>query len=186
MSTALHLTVAEFDRMALTGAFDQLDRKIELIRGELREMNPPGPIHVDLVSYLTNWSVRSTDPSQIRVSVQNTMDLAEQVSRPEPDLLWIRAGRYRDRLPAATDTLLAIEVAYSSLKFDQGEKAELYAEAGIVEYWIVDAVGECVHVFRAPSGRQFLDRSVARRGQTISPLCCPTAVLDLEDMFAGE
>ncbi len=186
MSTALHLTVAEYDRMVSRGAFDQLDRKIELIRGELREMNPAGPIHVDLVNYLTQWSFRSTDLDNIWVSVQNTMDLAEQISRPEPDLLWIRAGRYRDRLPAAADTLLAIEVGYSSLKFDLGEKAQLYAEAQIAEYWIVDAEGECVHQFRAPVAGQYTDRSVAQRGQTISPLCCPKAVLDLEEMFAGE
>lgn len=57
MSTTLHLTIDEFDRMVLCGAFDHLRRKIELIRGELREMNPAGPLHDDLITYLTNWSV---------------------------------------------------------------------------------------------------------------------------------
>ena len=61
MSTALHLTTDEFDRMVHCGAFDHLCRKIELIRGELREMNPAGPRHDDLITYLTylmNWSVK--------------------------------------------------------------------------------------------------------------------------------
>ena len=57
MSTTLHLTAAEFDRMVGCGAFAHLHRKIELIRGELREMNPAGPIHGDLIIFLTNWSV---------------------------------------------------------------------------------------------------------------------------------
>jgi hypothetical protein len=56
VSTGLHLTAAEFDRMVECGAFDHLNRKIELIRGEIRETNPAGPIHDDLISYLLDWS----------------------------------------------------------------------------------------------------------------------------------
>ena len=39
--------------MVSVGAFDRLERKVELIRGELIEMNPAGPIHDDLITYLT-------------------------------------------------------------------------------------------------------------------------------------
>lgn len=59
MSTALHLTTDEFDRMVEKGSFDHLVGKIELIRGELRRMNPAGPVHDDCSSYLsasTGWS----------------------------------------------------------------------------------------------------------------------------------
>ena len=45
-------------------AFDGLERKIELIRGEWIEKNPAGPVHDDLITYLTHWSVRSADPLQ--------------------------------------------------------------------------------------------------------------------------
>ena len=54
MSTGLHLKAQEFDRMVERGAFDHLNRKIELIRGELREINPAGRLHDDLITYLTN------------------------------------------------------------------------------------------------------------------------------------
>ena len=46
-----------------------------------------------------------------------------------------RAGR-----PLAEDVLLVVEVADSSLGFDTGEKADLYAAAGIADYWVVDVV----------------------------------------------
>ena len=53
MSSVLRLTSDEFDRMVNRGAFVDLHRKIELIRGELREMNPAGPVHDELIAYLT-------------------------------------------------------------------------------------------------------------------------------------
>ncbi|MDV6031631.1 MAG: Uma2 family endonuclease [Phycisphaera sp. RhM] len=183
MSTSLHLTAAEFDRMVTCGAFDHLHRKVELIRGELREMNPGGPLYDDLIMFLTGWSARSTSADQISVTAQTGLDLASLHSRPEPDLLWGRAGRYQEKHPSADDVKLAIEVSHSSLNDDLQEKGELYAEAGTQEYWLVDAGGACVHVFRSPQGKAFTDHTIARRGDRISPLAAPEAVLDLDDLI---
>ena len=183
MSTNLHLSVAEYDRMVERGAFDHLNRKIELICGEIREINPAGPIHDDLIAYLNEWSVHATERKTIRVTVQTGLDLSDWHSRPEPDLLWVRAGRYRDRHPTAADVKLAIEVSDNSLQAYLIEKAALYAEAGIVEYWIVDAKGQCVHVFRSPQAGQYLQRSVAKVGEFLSPLERCTNPLDLQDLF---
>jgi Uma2 family endonuclease len=104
-------------------------------------------------------------------------------SRPEPDLLWIRAGRYLDRHPSAADVKLVIEVADSSLQSDLIEKAALYAEANIVEYWTVDVQGRCVHIFRSPSAGTYADRSVAKCGEHLSPLEPCQKPLDLGDLF---
>lgn len=183
MSTNLHLSAIEYDRMVERGAFDHLNRRIELIYGELREMNPAGPVHDDLIAYLTDWSVRATDRDKIRVTVQSGLDLADLNSRPEPDLLWVRAARYRDRHPTAADVKLAIEVSDSSLQADLIEKTALYAQAGIVEYWIVDAKGQCVHVFRQPQAGEYTQRSVAKIGEFILPSAPCNAPLDLRDLF---
>jgi len=43
----LHLNLAEYDAMVLKGAFDDLNRRVELIRREIVEMNPAGPVHDD-------------------------------------------------------------------------------------------------------------------------------------------
>ena len=186
MSTGLRLTVSEFDRMVARGAFDHLHRNIELIRGELREMNPAGPLHDDLITYLNGWSGRSTSPDEISVTAQTGLDLEELDSRPEPDLMWVRAARYRERHPRASDVQLAIEVSHSSLQTDLREKAELYAEAGIVEYWIVDPSASCVHVYRRPQGKEYTDRYLANRGETLSPLAEPGAILDITELFGGD
>ena len=186
MSTTLRLSLDEYDQMIARGAFVGIDRHIELIRGEMREMNPAGPLHGDLIAYLTTWSAKHADLSRCFITGQSGVDMPDVGSRPEPDVFWIHRRRYRDRHPATTDVLLAMEVSDSSLEYDLGEKAMLYAEAGLTEYWVVDVPGQQVHVMRNPSATGFQDISVIRKGQTASPLVQPDARLDVRDLFDGE
>lgn len=186
MSTGLHLTTEEFDRMVACGAFDHLNRKIELIRGEIREMNPAGPLHDGLITYMTNWSARNSRAGLTDVTSQTGLSLPEQHSKPEPDLMWLKAGRYLKRHPTGSDVQLAIEVSYSSSKSDLLEKAVLYAEAGIGEYWIVDASAGCVHVSLNPVAGEYTDRSIAKPGEFLAPQVCSDAKLDISDLFAEE
>ena len=172
--------------MVECGAFNHLNRKIELIRGELCEMNPAGPLHDDLITYLNNWSVLSATKHGMIVTSQTGLSLPDFESRPEPDLLWLRRARYQQRHPGSSDVRLAIEVSYSSLQHDLEVKADLYAEAKIVEYWIVDADSSSVHMYREPHNREYTDRRIATRGETVSPLAAPDAKLDLSDLFATE
>ena len=132
MPTTLHLTLTEYDSMVRVGAFDRIERKVELIRGELIEMNPAGSIHDDLVTYLTDWSADLRDKAITRITSQTGLNLPEQISRPEPDLLWLRKDRYRQAHPTASDVQLAIEVAMSSLEYDLEQKRLLYAAAGCI------------------------------------------------------
>lgn len=170
--------------MVACGAFAAIGRKVELIRGEICEMNPAGPMHYDLIDFLTNWSVRSTDRAHIHVRVKSGMQIPQSESCPEPDLLWVKAKRYLDALPSAADTLLAIEVADSSLKSDRTIKAELYAQAGIQEYWIVDVHGQCVYIMReaAAAGHYGWQRT-AKIGESIAPLAEPSANLNIAELF---
>jgi Uma2 family endonuclease len=186
MSTTLNLKVEEYNHMVEIGAFQHLNRKVELIRGEIRAMNPAGPIQNDLLAYLTEWSSQVTNRQKVRVTVQTTLELSEQHSCPEPDLLWLRPGRYRDRHPAAIDVKLAIEVSDSSWQRDLDEKSKLYAAAGLVEFWIVDATAQCVHVFRTPHRGQYGKPTVYRIGDVLSPLEPCLSPLNIHDLFAAE
>lgn len=185
MNTTLHLTLDEYNHMVASGAFDSLNRKIELIRGEIREMNPAGPVHDDLIDYLNDWSVRSTDRSTIHIRGQTGMAIPQLASRPEPDVFWVKAKRYLNAHPTGLDTLLAIEVADSSLQSDRTMKSELYAEAGIQEYWVVDVQGRSVYVMRhIAADHRYGWQRTATVGDKLSPLAQPTAVLDIADLFA--
>ncbi len=179
----LCLTLAEYDQMVATGAFVGFDRKIELIYGELTQIDPAGPVHDDLIVFLTNWSARHTDPEQTLVASQIGLDLESQHSRPEPDLMWIRNRRYRQQHPQACDVQLAIEVSDSSLTHDLEVKRRLYAAAEVVEYWIVDAGAKCIHVHSDPQQGNYHSQRIVILGDTLAPRFRPQAELKLDELF---
>ena len=184
MSSALRLTPDEYDRMIANGAFVGIERKIELIRGELREMGPADPIHEDYIDFLNRWSTQATTAEDCVVRVQNSIDLDD--SRPEPDVTWLKPGRYAARRPRADDVLLLIEVANSSLPTDLQGKAELYAEFGVAEHWVVDVKGECIHVFSDADDCEFQSRRIIPKSESLSPQCKLTAVLKLSEHFLAQ
>jgi Uma2 family endonuclease len=182
----LHLSLAEYDSMVQKGAFDDLGRGVELIRGEIIEMNPASPLHDDLVAYLNDWSMDGRDRRITRITSQTGISLPEIDSRPEPDVFWVRRARYREEHPQAADVQLAIEVADSSLAKDLEIKRRMYAEVGIVEYWMVDCQSNQIHIFRDPKEGEYQSHRIASPPETISPLIAPSVNLDLLDLFEGE
>lgn len=71
--------------------------------------------------------------------IEAPLDLGEH-QEPEPDLAVVtaRADAWLNAHPTATDTLLLIEVADTSLTYDLETKLRLYQQAGIANYWVVD------------------------------------------------
>ena len=103
-------------------------------------MTPIGSRHAAVVDRLTTGSLMGCGARAI-VRVQGPVRL-DPHSEPQPDLLVLerRDDFYQDEPPAANDVLLLIEVADSSLQYDQAVKLPLYARAGVREVWLVDLV----------------------------------------------
>ncbi len=182
MSSIAKLCGADFDQMVAKGAFDSLPpMKIELINGELRFMNPAGPLHEAEIEFLTDWSYANTDRNLLSIRVQSSISCSEH--RPEPDVIWIRKMPTRMIRPTSQDVLLLIEVADSSLLGDLVEKAELYATHAIQDYWVVDVSAQQVHIHRNPRQGSYDSVAVHSKPAVIAPLCYPTASLSLNELF---
>ena len=69
----------------------------------------------------------------------------------EPDLCIFRE-ELKSHDVKGSDLLLVIEVADSSLTFDRGTKALLYASHGVRELWVVDAATKVTSVHTGPTG----------------------------------
>ncbi len=182
MSTTSKITGAEFDSMVERGAFDGIGpRKIELIRGELLFMNPAGPIHDDYIDYLTRWSVESTRSMEANIRVQCGFVCVD--NRPEPDILWLKPRRYGRTRPTAADVMLLIEVSDSSLANDLSEKADIYAESGVAEYWVVDVPASRIHVMTGSDGKHYRNIEIVIPPDPLFPKCRPGAVLNTAELF---
>jgi len=184
MSVGLRITLDEYMEMIADGAFEALrDRRIELIHGELRQMNPPGPDHAEAVSRLNYWSNEGPIRKLVKIRIQDPIGIPELDSAPQPDVVWVKVREYKDRHPLPAEVVLLIEVADSSLDSDCGEKAELYAAAGIQDYWVVSLPERLIHVFRRPQNGVFADHSTAGFGDELHPLAHPQFALSVTELL---
>ncbi len=187
MSAIAKLTVKDYDRMIASGIFDGPNhRRIELIHGELREMSPIGLHHSMVVDALAKWSVSSSTEQPVHVRIQGPIGIPEFESAPEPDVAWLARKDYWNERPQPQDVSLIIEVAETSLEYDRGEKARLYAAAGIADYWIVNIPERCVEVFRQPQEGRYRSLQTFRTGDAVNPLQFPNVVLQVEKLFPPE
>ena len=178
MSTSLRLTIDQYERMIARGAFECLDKRIEFIDGELREMSPAGPVHDDYIQYLMMWAQAST-----LAAIRCQMGIRIHEHLPEPDLALIKPKRYGHERPSQDDVSLIVEVAESSLSYDLNEKARLYAAGGVPEYWVVDVVNSRLHRHRTALADRFAIVEVLQRPSKITPQFDPDLTLDLDDLF---
>lgn len=177
-------SMADYDRLIDSGVFDGPNhRRIELIRGELRDMNPIGPFHEDIVDRLARWTYKYVSPERGRLRVQNSIGLFVRKSAPRPDIVLAAPKSYRSARPQPEDVLLLTEVAQGSLRYDRGQKSDLYAEAEIAEYWIVNLADKCIEVHRDPQPDGYRSIQTFGAGESVRPLALPEASLSVDWLF---
>jgi Uma2 family endonuclease len=174
------LTVHDYYRMAEAGVLSPDDRT-ELIEGEIIDMPPIGRQHAEVVRLLNKRLVRAVGDAA-EVSTQLPVRLSLR-SEPQPDFAVLKAkrGGYRDAHPAPSDVLLLVEVSNSTLRYDLGKRASLYAAHGIAEYWVFDLQSNRVWRHRVPSGERYAEIEEIATGQV--PLPAGLGALDLADIF---
>ena len=161
------------------------DERVELVRGVVREMSPKNWAHVMASKFIYD---RLRDALRGRASVyfEAPLTAVQLDSEPEPDVLVCSNPEEWAYRSPRTKPLLAIEVADSSLEFDLGEKACLYAEAGVPEYWVVNLVDRVLVVFREPlKGRYQVRLFLEEKGRVIAE-AWPELAFDVSVFFPPE
>jgi Uma2 family endonuclease len=124
--------------------------------------------------------------SRADVSVQNSLVVSDR-SVPQPDLVLLerRSDEQITSLPTASDVLLVVEVADTSLSFDLRAKVPLYARCGIPEVWVVDMNERLVHVFREPGADGYRVSLSAAVGQRIACAALSEVAIEVGEIFPG-
>jgi len=153
----------EYEALVERGLFG--DERIELLRGVLVEMSPQGQPHSRITAWLAQWFSRAVEFSRYDVRSHSGFAASDD-SMPEPDVsisLRTADGGH------PTKALLLVEVAETSLAKDRSIKTEIYAQAGVPEYWIVNVRKHTVEVLTRPS-RDGYGRVVTREaGDVLRP-----------------
>jgi Uma2 family endonuclease len=175
-------TVDEYYRMADAGILTQFDR-VELIDGEIIEMNPIGARHAECVDRATTFFTEAFGRKAI-VSIQNSLPLT-RYTEPQPDIVVLKARPdfYRSKRRGPEDVLLLVEVSDTTLRYDRNVKLRRYAAAGILEVWIEDLNENLLLVCREPAGDQYTIELTFRREESVSPLAFPEAIFKVEDLL---
>jgi Uma2 family endonuclease len=120
--------------------------------------------------------------------VQMPLDLGPG-SEPEPDIAVVR-GALRSVKKHPKTALLVIEVSDTTLAYDRGRKASLYASRGIRDYWVVNLVEHCVEVHRRPArnvksafGFTYVDVRTYAVGESVVPLAAKRASVQITDLL---
>lgn len=164
------------------------DQRVELIDGEIIEMAAQKNLHAAAIS-LTEDALKAAFGAGYWVRVQSSLDLSPH-SVPDPDLAVV-TGSPRGASPDnPTSALLIVEVSDTTLKYDRGRKATLYAASGILDYWIVNLVDRQLEVRRRPIpdakrrfGHRYGDRTLLKPGDTVTPLAAPQARIAVADLL---
>jgi Uma2 family endonuclease len=158
--------------------------KLELIEGELIDRKGKEHLHNLSQTLILEWLRQQFGSEFVQVEPSIYVSLEDNLrSEPEPDLIVTAHSirTYSDNVTPSEIRLL-IEVSDSTVTFDLGRKASLYARAGIGEYWVIDIPDQVVHVHRGPAQGAYT--SIVKRAfsETISPLAKPVSAFCMDKL----
>jgi len=168
------------------GVFEEA--RYELLAGQLFEKsmakNRP---HCNASSAIANWCREAFGAKRVQAEIP--VDVAgddEATSEPEPDVVVLAKPwfEYPEKNPGPDDILLLIEVASTTLTRDLGEKAALYARAGVADYWVWNIRFRQVIVHRDPTEGRYRSATVYNEGESVAPLAAPDRPFPVALAFA--
>lgn len=171
-------TVAELERMVEAGILEE-DERIELIGGEVVPMSPKGNRHELLKAALNIYWVKKL-PADLMVVTETTFRFTEDTYL-EPDFVFYPKASGLKQLSAGTARLV-VELADSSLGYDLGRKAGLYAGFGIRELWVIDAVKLQAHVHRDPTAEGYRSVVSVSSSQRLIPVEAASLAVTLSEL----
>ena len=165
------------------------DQKVMLIGGEILELPPPSSLASISQLLLENWLRTIFPPDRYCVRCQLGL-IFGIITNPVPDFAVV-PGTPRTYSRHPRTALLIVEVADTSLAYDTGEKASVYAAAGIADYWVIDVNNRNLHVFRNPQpdaaqhyGHGFTHVRVLGSNDTVSSIASPGRSIAVSDLLS--
>jgi Uma2 family endonuclease len=175
-------TIERYHQAIEAGIFD--DQPIELLRGELIVMPPEREPHAYYNTEAADY-LRTLLGERVKIRDAKPITLPND-SEPAPDIAIVKPlGKvYLEHHPYPEDIFWIIEYSNVTISNDLGKKKDIYAEAGIIEYWIVNLKKPQLRVFRDLENKEYKTELTLTTG-TISPLAFPDIAVQVQRLIKG-
>ena len=182
--TGTRLSIEEF--LELPDTFDK--RTMELDEGELYIMPRPRTGHQFLQSQLIRYVADHLDefddpPADLFHDVIVALSLERRILL-SPDLAIVLRGSpatVNDRMVEGAPDIV-VEILSTDRSRDLVRKRQLYAEAGVKEYWIFDPRSDTTTLLDLRGG-EYVERAVLDANATLTTPLLPGLVIPLADVF---
>jgi Uma2 family endonuclease len=138
----------------------QFEERVELIRGFIHKMSPApksnhqfisGELHLIIGNVFRNTTCHVFyAPFDVRLPIPTEK---KEYTVVQPDLCIFCDRTKIDELGAKGAPDLIIEILSSNKKHDTEIKFDLYEEAGVLEYWIVDPDDQTIIIYSLSGGK---------------------------------
>ena len=177
-------TRAEVDQMTAAGMLE--GQRLELIDGDLFDKMGQNPPHAFTVHAILRLLLKFIAGDLLLV--QSPIEAAagdRKWSLPEPDLAVLADAKseYRSRFPRGDELVLVVEVADSSVRHDALQKRDLYARAGVPEYWVVIIAERKLMVHRHLGQDEYREVTTLAESESVAMESRPDARILVADMM---
>lgn len=164
------------------------EEKLELIDGEILAMSPQKSLHTTGIERVAD-AIRGRFDEPHCIRRQSPLECSP-IDLPEPDVAVVSGDRddYEDQHP--TSALLVVEVSDTTLRFDRGDKANLYASSGVADYWVCDLRRIRLIVHRNPiadpeahRGHRYASVETYELDEEVTPLAGNKQAVRVREMF---
>jgi Uma2 family endonuclease len=179
--TTYKWTIKRYHQAIEAGIFD--DWSIELLRGDLIVMPPEREPHAYYNTEAADY-LRTLLGERVKIRDAKPITLPND-SEPAPDVAIVKplGEVYLEHHPYPEDIFWVIEFSKATLSKDLGDKKDIYAEAGIIEYWVVNLKTPQLKVFRDLKNGEY-KTELTLTTDTISPLAFPDVSVQVERLIS--
>lgn len=172
-------TVADYYIIGRAGVLPE-SAQVELINGIVYDEAPMGPFHAIVCSLLSRDFILA-QKKKCSTRVRSPIHFGDYTEF-QADLALVKRGEYMNAHPTPREVFLAVEVADTSLTFDQQIKLPIYARAGIPEFWIVNLPQLRIDVYSDPFEDRYRSLKKVPKG-ILAPRAFPAMPIDVTKLL---
>jgi Uma2 family endonuclease len=171
----------------------EIKERVELFKGFVRQMSAPSRIHQKLSWNLERQMDRYFEskkcdiyhaPFDVRLTVFDKTKDKEILTVVQPDICMICDEKKLDNRGCLGSPDLIVEIqSPGNTNREMKDKFELYEEAGVREYWIVDSVQNFVLIYYLNEAGKYIGTKPYSQEEIFNSVIFPELEIDLNKVF---